>query len=48
MNWIILIIAGLFEVAFGFCLGKAKETVGNEKYIWYIGFIVTVSVIWGY
>ena len=47
MNWIILIIAGLFEVAFAFCLGKAKETAGNEKYFWYIGFIVTVSVSMG-
>jgi quaternary ammonium compound-resistance protein SugE len=35
MNWIILIIAGLFEVAFAFCLGKAKETTGNEMYFWY-------------
>ena len=26
MNWIILIIAGIFEVSFAFCLGKAKET----------------------
>ena len=26
MNWILLIIAGLFEVAFASCLGKAKET----------------------
>ena len=25
MNWIILIIAGLFEVGFTFCLGKIKE-----------------------
>ena len=24
MNWIILIIAGLFEVGFTFCLGKIK------------------------
>jgi multidrug transporter EmrE-like cation transporter len=30
MNWIILVIAGLFEVAFAFCLGKAKETTGSE------------------
>jgi len=29
MNWIILVIAGLFEVAFAFCIGKAKETTGN-------------------
>ena len=25
MNWILLIIAGLFEVAFAACLGKAKN-----------------------
>ncbi|MGQ7947432.1 DMT family transporter [Flavobacterium sp. WC2509] len=44
MNWIILIIAGLFEVAFAFCLGKAKETTGNEMYLWYVGFLVALSV----
>lgn len=44
MNWIILIIAGLFEVAFAFCLGKAKETTGTEMYLWYAGFLVTLSV----
>ena len=33
INWIILTIAGLFEVAFAFCLGKAKETSGNEMYL---------------
>lgn len=44
MNWIILIIAGLFEVAFAFCLGKAKENTGNEMYVWYAGFLVTLSI----
>ena len=47
MNWIFLIIAGLFEVAFAFCLGKAKETAGNEMYIWYAGFIVTLCISMG-
>ena len=47
MNWIILIIAGLFEVAFAFCLGKAKETTGNEMYLWYIGFFVTLCISMG-
>lgn len=47
MNWIILIIAGLFEVAFAFCLGKAKETTGNEMYLWFVGFIVTLTVSMG-
>jgi quaternary ammonium compound-resistance protein SugE len=40
MNWIWLIIAGLFEVAFAFCLGKVKESTGNEVYLWYAGFIM--------
>ena len=44
MNWIILIIAGLFEVAFAFCLGKAKETTGNEMYLWYVGFLVALTI----
>ncbi len=44
MNWIVLIIAGLFEVAFAFCLGKAKETAGNEMYLWYAGFLVALAV----
>ncbi len=44
MNWIILIIAGLFEVAFAFCLGKAKETAGNQMYVWYAGFLVALFI----
>ncbi len=47
MNWIILIIAGLFEVAFAFCLGKAKITTGNEMYFWYTGFLVALSISMG-
>lgn len=47
MNWIILTIAGLFEVAFAFCLGKAKESTGNEMYLWYVGFLVTLSLSMG-
>jgi len=44
MNWIILIVAGLFEVAFAACLGKAKEASGTEVYFWYAGFLVTLSI----
>ncbi|WP_447637227.1 DMT family transporter [Flavobacterium microcysteis] len=44
MNWIILVIAGLFEVAFTFCLGKAKEATGNESYAWYGGFLVACII----
>lgn|SRR5690554_339002 len=44
MSWFILIIAGLFEVAFAFCLGKAKESSGGEMYFWYAGFLLTLSI----
>jgi len=47
MNWILLIIAGFCEVGFASCLGKAKETSGNEAYMWYGGFFffLVVSMI---
>ncbi|AZB32628.1 DMT family transporter [Chryseobacterium bernardetii] len=44
MNWIILVIAVLFEVAFASCLGKAKETSGTEMYLWYAGFLITMTI----
>ena len=44
MNWILLIIAGLFEVAFAMCLGKAKETIGREMYLWYVGFGICMTI----
>ncbi|MFZ5431621.1 MAG: DMT family transporter [Bacteroidota bacterium] len=47
MNWIVLIIAGLFEVAFAFCLGKAKETTGTATVLWYAAFVVALSISMG-
>lgn len=44
MNWIILIIGGLFEVGFTFCLGKAKESAGNTQYMWYSAFGICLIV----
>ncbi|MDF2550858.1 MAG: QacE family quaternary ammonium compound efflux transporter [Chryseobacterium sp.] len=44
MNWIILIIAGLFEVGFASCLGKVKETSGNEMYLWFGGFLACLTI----
>lgn len=44
MNWIILIFAGLFEVAFAFCLGKAKENSGVVMWYWYFGFAVALTL----
>ncbi|HZH73132.1 MAG TPA: multidrug efflux SMR transporter [Mariniphaga sp.] len=47
MNWFILIIAGLFEVLFAFCLGKARVTSGTEMMLWYLGFFLALSISMG-
>jgi len=44
MSWILLIIGGLFEVAFASCLGKAKETSGLESTYWMLGFLVSLTI----
>lgn len=44
MNWIILIIAGLFEAGFAFCLGKARLASGSSMWGWYGGFLVALTV----
>ena len=44
MKWIPLIIAGLFEVGFASCLGKAKDTSGTTAALWYLGFIVCLAI----
>ncbi|NEU07149.1 multidrug efflux SMR transporter [Flavihumibacter sp. R14] len=44
MNWILLVIAGLFEVGFASCLGKAKETTGMMSNFWMAGFFVCLSI----
>ena len=47
MNWALLIIAGLFEVVFATCLGKAKEATGIEATYWYIGFVISLAISMG-
>lgn len=44
MNWILLIIAGLFEVAFTTCMSKAKEATGMAATGWWLAFLVTMSI----
>jgi quaternary ammonium compound-resistance protein SugE len=44
MNWVILIIAGFFEVGFATCLAKAKETTGTTATLWMVGFFITLSI----
>lgn len=44
MSWVLLIIGGLFEVAFASCLGKAKETTGMESAYWILGFLLSLTI----
>jgi quaternary ammonium compound-resistance protein SugE len=44
MNWLILIIAGLFEVGFTSCLAKAKETSGTTATLWLAGFFICLTL----
>ena len=44
MNWILLIIGGLFEVGFATCLGKAKESSGMASTLWLGGFLVCLTI----
>jgi len=44
MNWIILIIAGLFEVGFTSCLAKAKATTGTTSAWWLAGFFISLTL----
>lgn len=44
MSWILLIIAGLMEVSFTFCLGKTKTATGSELVWWWLGFLISLSL----
>jgi quaternary ammonium compound-resistance protein SugE len=44
MNWIIVIVAGLFEVAFAFCLGKMKVSSGIIASLWMLGFLISLAI----
>ncbi len=44
INWILLIIGGIFETAFAVSLGKAQQSSGKEMYMWLLSFLVFVSI----
>ena len=43
-SWLILITAGLFEVAFAACLAQAKVSSGSKVYFWYGCFFLALTV----
>lgn len=44
INWILLIIGGLFEAGFAISLGKAQDSLGKEKWMWLASFVICVSI----
>lgn len=44
INWIFLIIGGLFEAGFAISLGKAQQSLGTERWMWLTTFIISVSI----
>ena len=44
LNWILLIIGGMFEAGFAISLGKAQNSLGKEKWMWLASFVICVSI----
>ncbi|SRR5690606_21079437 len=44
INWILLIVGGLFETGFAISLGKAQQTSGREMWLWLGTFAISVSI----
>lgn len=43
VNWIMLIVGGLFETGFAISLEKAQHTEGREFWLWILAFVISVS-----
>src|SRR5690625_193614 len=44
INWILLIVGGLFETAFAVSLGKAQQHTGKAFAFWLLSFGICVSI----
>lgn len=44
INWVLLIIGGLFETGFAISLGKAQHATGKDMWLWLTTFAVCVSI----
>lgn len=44
INWLLLIIGGLFETGFALSLGKAQQSEGKETALWLLSFAVCVTL----
>lgn len=44
INWMLLILGGLFETGFAVSLGKAQESTGSSFWLWILSFAINVCV----
>lgn len=44
INWLLLIIGGLFETGFAVSLGKAQQSSGKDLFMWLVAFAICVSL----
>lgn len=44
MPWLLLLIAGLFEIGFATCLGQARLSDGNTRIWWLAGFLLCLTM----
>jgi quaternary ammonium compound-resistance protein SugE len=44
INWLLLIIGGLFETAFAISLAKAQQSSGKHLFLWLLAFLICVAV----
>lgn len=44
LNWIFLIVGGLFEAAFALSLERLSGSTGRTAVLWFLSFAVSVSI----
>lgn len=44
LNWLLLILGGVFETGFAISLGKAQESSGSTFWLWMLSFVLCVSI----
>lgn len=44
INWVLLVIGGIFETGFAVSLGKAQHTSGKQMLFWLASFLVCVAI----
>ncbi len=44
INWVYLIVGGLFEAAFAFSLERLSENTGKTALMWFLSFAISVSI----